>query len=343
MVADTGDLTRDFAVFCRTLLEDAASRTGKSALAFRAGMVTFRLCEELPVELPWAEAQFPRVEAKSDDPAIYLLYGGLEDSPMVRMMGRLGYANVQTLLAETGCSGFYHHDEGHFELYDPARREGVRILRAPDAFPAWEPTSPLANFVAWMNEQAGGIMVHAATLAVSNGRGALICGRGGSGKSLLTLAGILSGLESAGDGYVIVAGLDGHFGAWSCSNTAKQTPAGLSLLGAAGERFRTGPINWQGKHVFAVPEVARDLPLPIDMVILPQIANRTAMSEARRGELFRALTETTILQLASDRAKVTSICAGIVRACPSFQFEMGPDIHQNARYLRTFLEGRSAA
>ena len=73
------------------------------------------------------------------------------------------------------------------------------------AIPPWENGSPLRLFLHWAYAHAGMRLTHAGTLGIG-GAGALIVGASGSGKSGTTLAGLLNGLESAGDDYVLLEG-----------------------------------------------------------------------------------------------------------------------------------------
>jgi|GEM_PF-2962669 len=345
MPTETTSLQDAFAEFCQTYLDRITTRATLTDGTFQAGLARFTLHEQQPFVADFAAKQFvPLGAAGPDDRVsqIHVIYEALPQHPIVDLLDQIGFAAVQTLFADIGMSGFYHAERRHLEFYDPKRRIGLRVLPAPESSPVWENSAPLANFVAWMNAAADGIMVHAATLA-NEVAGALICGPGGRGKSLLTLAGLAAGLETVGDDYVVVNHTAGRYRAWSCARTAKQSPQGLAMLGAGGEVFRTGPLNWQNKHVFALPERRGGGAVPLDVIVVPTLAAGPTITPARRGAVFRQLTESTLYQLALDRRLVAEFCGLLVRDLPVFDFAMGPDLAANVACLDAFLTRQVAA
>ncbi|MEO8531022.1 MAG: hypothetical protein ABI459_07350 [Deltaproteobacteria bacterium] len=341
MPPEAQPLSTAFADFCNDYLDRVAAQTRQGGTGFRAGLARFTLHEGVKVVTPWAVEQFETVTPEQDDPQIYLVYDDLPDHPIVALMNRIGYHAVEALLAEIGCTGFYHSDTRHLEFYNPARRIGLRVLPDITACPVWERTAPLANFVAWTNAGLGGFMLHAATLA-NRSSGALICGRGGRGKSLMTLAGVAAGLDSVGDDYVVVSRAGHGYQAVQCARTAKQTPKGLDMLGAWGESLKVGELNWQGKHVFQLPVRAANQPLQVNAIVVPTIAATTQITPIKRGDVFRHLTESTLYQLAGNQKAVSAFCAGMIRDLPVFGFDMGPDLAVNAAHFDRFLREQVA-
>ena len=338
MPDDNSQDAQQLADFCTALIKNVEAQSAAPALAFQAGLAQFALFEKEPLVTQWATTQFNEIVYQTTASRIHLVYSELPDHSAIALLNDLWFSEVENLFEQAGLNGFYHPDRQHLEFYDPTQKVGLRILPRHADCPIWESSAPLANFVGWANAASGGNMLHAATLGTAT-KGALICGKGGSGKSLLTLAGVTIGIDSAGDDYVILKGSpEERYTAWQCSNTAKQSPQGLGLLGDSGEQFKDGPLNWQQKYVFQLPRKARDLPVSIDMIIVPRIADCPKINAAQRADVFRQLTESTIQQLAGRRRPLLTFCASLVRALPVFEFEMGPDIRANAHFLHEFLE-----
>ena len=76
-------------------------------------------------------------------------------------------------------------------------------MRSADGFPPWEPGAPLRSFLHWEYAARGMRLVHGGTLGI-DGRGVVLAGSGGAGKSGTVVAGIMVGLDSVGDDYVSV-------------------------------------------------------------------------------------------------------------------------------------------
>ena len=92
---------------------------------------------------------------------------------------------------------------GALSMLDGER--GLAFHWVPDVagLPHWERAHPLSAVIARWFHDRDLPMVHAGAIGRPDG-GALIVGRGGSGKSTSVLAGIAAGLRTAGDDYLLV-------------------------------------------------------------------------------------------------------------------------------------------
>jgi hypothetical protein len=254
-------------------------------------------------------------------------YGGEEMS--VRVFDRA--------LSESGLRGCYH-DLPCWQIYDPAARIGVQSLASPLAIPPWEIASPLRGFLHWAYAAAGLRLTHAATLG-QGGAGALLVGAGGSGKSGTTLAGILHGLESVGDDFVVLeqgAAVRAH----AILRNFKQDVGGLERAGLA-NLCRERSLNWQGKLEFDPAIVGRPLSscMTIRAIFLPHIAraSRTAIIPASAHEATLALAPSAVLQLSGDGSAGFRFFADVARRLPAYHLHLSEDPREIAATLSTFL------
>ena len=119
----------------------------------------------------------------------------------------LGLANpviVAEAMSALGIDGSHFHAYGLWRFFDPASAQGVEMIENPKALPDWDFSFPMRDFLHWGLQSIGWRLVHSGTLGV-NGRGALIIGAGGSGKSGTTLAGLTRGLQTVGDDYIALS------------------------------------------------------------------------------------------------------------------------------------------
>ncbi len=153
-------------------------------------------------------------------------------------------------LEESGFKGSLNTDARFLQFYHSATRSGVEALAEPRRYPPWIASFPLRNFLHWAYEDTGRRLIHAGALSV-DGRGVLLSGAGGSGKSECpVLAGILGGLDSAGDDYVVVDTGDRPPAAHPVMRLMKQDAAGLARLGIDPVAQGLGLPNWQNKFEF---------------------------------------------------------------------------------------------
>lgn len=323
---------------CLEILNKARTTTTSSADCFEAGHAKFRIFEAQPLVAPWAKRHFQGAQATQDISEIYLTCTGLFAKQTADLFDGLWYQQTINEFAGIGMYGYYDKETEQLEFFDPAQNIGVRVLRDLDATPPWEISTPVVNFVNWMNTSRDATMIHGATLATEN-HGALLVGPGGSGKSLLTLGGVNIGMRTIGDDYAIVSCADPKtYSALPYSAMAKQTPKGLKLLGEKGKTYTSAPQNWQDKYVFPLG-VETKTALPINAVIAPFIGATLKLTPANPTKMFRTLAESTCYQLPASAKSTIAFCGNLARRLPIYDFEMGPNILDNAAYLQAFLKG----
>ena len=91
-----------------------------------------------------------------------------------------------------------------FSIFDPAARVGLQLVENLSDLPPWDSGAPFRILVHFAAASRGWRLVHAATLSM-RGKGILIVGAGGAGKSGTCLAGLAGGLHTVGDDYVLIA------------------------------------------------------------------------------------------------------------------------------------------
>ena len=232
------------------------------------------------------------------------------------------------------------YNDGFVQVYDVRRRTGVALIRRPRGYPPWELSSPLRPFLHWIYADIGPRMVHAATLG-EDGRGVLIVGPGGAGKSSTVLAGMIGGLRSVGDDYVLVELGDPPV-AFQVYRLVKQDPSGFGRLGLDGLIARPGAVNWQGKHELAFDALGRGgwtERVSLHAILVPTIrrAGRTIVSRLRPREAMLALAPSAVFQMPGDRKSGAHFLAKLVRRLPSFRLDLGTEGREIARTIRGFI------
>jgi hypothetical protein len=246
------------------------------------------------------------------------------------------------ILAAGGKRGFYHHDAPSWQFYDPAERIGVLALPAPMDIPPWEGGSPLRLFIHWAQAAAGVHLTHAASLGLK-GRGALIVGPSGSGKSGTTLAGLLNGLESVGDDYVAVE-QDARVVAHSVFKIFKQDPDGIRRAGIDPNLLPDARLNWHRKIEFDATKLASRTfvdSMEIQALLLPKIAyaKRTHIDPATSREAALTLVPSAVLQLPGDATDSFRFFTSLAKRLPAFHVSLSEDTVEISNTIRSFLEG----
>jgi hypothetical protein len=192
--------------------------------------------------------------------------------------------------------------------------------------PLYERAAPARMIFSWWLAGRGMQLLHAAAVG-EHGRGLLLAGAGGAGKSTTALLALRSGLEFAGDDTVIVGG---------------DPPRIHSLYAAAKLRWETrdrypelmpDPENREGadEKAFVFVHEQRDgrlvWDLALDAVLVPRPtdAERTELEPVAAGRALLALAPWTLMQLSRDQATTLRSLAGLVERAPCFRLALGVD------------------
>ncbi|WP_136057785.1 serine kinase [Candidatus Halocynthiibacter alkanivorans] len=248
----------------------------------------------------------------------------------------------EAALATTRYRAHFLPDDGFWQLFDKQSGSGIQLMSTPEGYPLWDPGSPLRNFYHWSLSSRDRGLVHAGTLA-SGGVGLMLAGPGGSGKSGTVLSGLIHGLSSVGDDYVVAKIEADEVRAMPLFNTLKQDPEGIKRLALSSNRNISSTVNWQGKHQFTLNDIspaARIEEMQVRALCLPNIrgAARTSIRRAGPKEAFLALAPSGVSQIPGDRDLSFSICARLSRLLPCYHVDLSNDPEEIAVALRTFIE-----
>ena len=235
----------------------------------------------------------------------------------------------EQVLAGCNLRGFYHHAAPSWQFYDVLNKTGVHSLPSPGAIPPWETGSPLRLFLHWAYAAAGKRLTHAATLGVE-GQGVLVVGPSGSGKSGTTLAGLLNGLTSAGDDYVLVEPTADNITAKALFRMFKQDQGGLTRVGLKPEDIGAGELNWHGKYEFDAQVLAPKgfvHSLNLKGIIIPHIARlpRTQIERVSVQQAALALTPSAVFQLPGDTNDGIRFFSDLARRLPAYRVRLSQE------------------
>jgi hypothetical protein len=225
---------------------------------------------------------------------------------------------------------------GGVTVVDTGRRKALFQVPSATRIPWYERAAPLRVALNHLLATTDAMLVHAGAVGNRDG-GALLVGQGGSGKSTLSVASALEGLDFAGDDYVAIT-LDGAPVAHSVHATAKLSNHSLDLLPGLTVPRREMPTD--EKHVVQMnrehPDATRQR-LPLVAIVAPRITDGGPSWKPISGpEGLRALAPSTMLQLPATGGGL-SMMATLARAIPSYSLDLGSDPSRSVRALREIL------
>jgi hypothetical protein len=263
------------------------------------------------------------------------VWPALEVDPGANPIARLQSAEA-CVLAAAGS--------GAITAADPRTGEAVFHVADAAAIPSTERAAPLREAINLLMSERRRWMTHAGAVG-AGGRGALLVGAGGSGKSTLSLSCALAGMEIVADDYVLLE--TGPAVAHAMQSTAKLTrdsarrlelPA--AALGPDGfEATMEGPEK-------ALVEIAALAPgrlssrLRIGVLVAPSVARlaEPALEPISPGGALRALAPSTIMQSSTRRPEVLAALGRLVREVPAYRLGLAEDPEANAAVVAGLVD-----
>ncbi|SMP66114.1 hypothetical protein SAMN06265222_109196 [Neorhodopirellula lusitana] len=211
-------------------------------------------------------------------------------------------------------------------LFNCDQRTACYWIDDPAEIPFYEIASPFRTILSWWADTIGAQIAHAAVVG-KEGRGVLLVGRGGSGKSTTAMACVDAGLQYVSDDYVWLQ-MNPQPTAYCLYNSAKLHTKLLPEHFPDWQRqvaLEVGPL---AKSVFFLHESAPDLVtkhLAICGVLSPKITDRkqSVCLPTSRAEVLMGLGPSTLLPRRSGESNGFAFLAQWVRELPAYRLELG--------------------
>jgi hypothetical protein len=204
---------------------------------------------------------------------------------------------------------------------------------------------PLQRLMGEFCRSLGVQEIHAASVSL-RGRGVLIVGGGGRGKSTLSLDGLHGGLDFLGDDSVAIGAVEGGFQAYSLYGSARVRPHLISRW----PDFEQGwelPLPPEEKAMLVPGRIATQRVVRsarIVAIVLPAVTSRGLHVEATSPlDAFHALMhESRDNRRFGLTAAEFSQVARLVKSVPCYRFEVDRDRGRGADALRSLIERQGA-
>ena len=243
--------------------------------------------------------------------------------------------------SKEGIAAASDADRGIWSLYDMASSTMLCWYRDAADLPEWERTAPFRIALHWAALSVGAQMVHCAAIG-KNGRGVLMTGPGGSGKSTTTAAAIDRGLETSGEDFVLIEGQAPPL-AHAVFDTLKLTGMALdAFTDLAREVVNPGRPEGEKACVHLGQTAAENFVSCIAIKGLASLSlghgDRTTWRQASPVVVLQALAPSTMFLLRTAMDESFANLSRLVRGLPCYQFDLGRDLREVAAALERFIE-----
>jgi len=208
-------------------------------------------------------------------------------------------------------------DDTSLMLWDDEHRIACCWFAGVAGVTRWDRAAPLRTALHFALAGPHRQLVHGAVVGMG-GRGVLLAGPGGAGKSTTALACLQAGLQVVGDDYAAVSFPAGRTQAWNLFRSIK---VGEREAGVNGRDDRRTLIVGED-----IPGSATEM-LELSAVLLPRVAGgpQSSVSTASPAEALRALAPSTLLQIPYEERPSMGLLAQLARALPAYRLNLGAD------------------
>jgi len=264
--------------------------------------------------------------------------------------GVIGAGNVIAGAAADGLRATFRGDNGLLTVLDVEAGVAVVWLRDAAGIDRHEAAAPLRSQLATYFAHHGLAVTHGAAIG-REGRGVLLGGRGGSGKSTTSLLCLEAGLDYAGDDYVLIdagAGAEARPHVHSLYATGKVLPNSRVRMPEIGTAFEDASASAEpGDKAIAylgtlVPErISRGF--EVVALLLPSVTGRddTGLVPISSAHALRGLAPSTIFQNGDEGPRTLAILARLASQVACYRLELGTDLAQIAPAIERLIAGAS--
>lgn len=216
---------------------------------------------------------------------------------------------------------------GAIIVYDEETSVAQYFVTRPDQIRSHERAAPLRPLLDWALSGSDRLLVHAGAVGL-DGKGVLLTGRGGSGKSTSAVAATLAGHEYLGDDYVLIdlAGLAPVV--HSLYVTAKLSQESADLLSYQSKIFERKAASYGEKLVFDISQLRRggfEHSARVIAIVVPVVraGGPTGLHRISAGAALQALAPSTIFQAPRRDGTTFSPLVRLARSVPAYSLELG--------------------
>lgn len=230
---------------------------------------------------------------------------------------------------------------GIWHLHDRAKGVGLYWIRSVRDLPFWEAASPLRHHIHWISMGKAQGMLHTAVVSPGTG-GAMLVGRGGSGKSTMTAAALRRGWRVTGDDFVLVT-LDPVLRSYPLYDMIKLSGMAETMF----SEFTAEAINpdrqpdekmlarISGRETGGLAET---LPITAAFALRLSGAERSTIRRTSNFEIVSAVAASSSLILRTGMRETFAFTSALARALPCYRFDVGSNPLEALDTLEGFMK-----
>lgn len=227
-------------------------------------------------------------------------------------------------------------------LCDLSSRQAVVWAESAAGLPGWWRAMPLRTLLGWLLARPGFHVVHAGAVGMG-GRGVLLAGAGGVGKSTLAVMCLEAGMDYLGDDYVLLSSGPSPR-AYALYGTAKLDDRSLAAVPSLAEcaKREAEPVMAEGKLVLNL-SILRSSRLAqairVEAIVVPRLESEptSTVTPIAKSAAVRALAPSTIFQAVGGGAPALRVVGDVARSMPCYELQLGRDMSDAPKLVTSLL------
>jgi len=232
----------------------------------------------------------------------------------------------------------YQSNTSVLSLFDIAEKTGYYWTDDLKKIPYFEVARPMSVLLHWWFHHQGYLVVHGGAIGI-DGKGIVLAGKGGSGKSTTALLWLEAGYQYVGDDLCVVGGSPGLH-AHSLYNSAMLFEDDLRLLPSL-KPFVAEPLGTtdEKRMIFLNDKERLVKNLRLKAILLPRVTqhHNAILTATSSSDAMKSLAPSTLMQLPGAQASSFQAMASLVKRIPCYRLELGTDRHHVIDVIREFL------
>lgn len=282
------------------------------------------------------------VEEQSDaDLNLFVNHGEPGEKPLKTWQGFENDSSDEKKLhiySKDGQHLLYNHDSKVLTGYDSHQHTAYYYIPSLDMLPFYEKAAPMRMIFHHFAEAKNWSLVHGASIGM-NGKGILLIGRGGSGKTTTALSAALAGFEYLGDDYVILNPKTQSILSLYASGKFRWDSEiilhGIEKLAVNSKDEEKGYFFLHREHANLVRKQA------FSAIVIPRIGTgtKTTFKRIPAAKALLILASSTIFQMPGSGNKTLRNISNAIKNMPVYEMVLGNNTEIINMKLKELIKG----
>jgi hypothetical protein len=247
----------------------------------------------------------------------------------------VNFSPGQSYMADKRCYLEYSERQKNISILKLPENCAYHLLAPEYEISQGEMGAPFCRILRWWFREKGIQLIHGAVVG-SGLKGVLVPGRGGSGKSTISISCLEAGLSFLSEDFCLLE-LSSSIKAYSLYSSAKLFTKDIGLDSALMEDLEVDTKT--KKSLFFIDRSRVQNEMSIEAIFLPVIqpSTQSKLIKISPFEALREIATSTLFQMKGSQSHDFHAIENLVKRVPCYKLNMGSDLRIATEVIRGFL------